>query len=320
MDIEYHYYITYILARKAGMTKGDAFTIAYSSQYTDDNTHHYYINFKSGDSYLSEVSQTLDVTKPSAKRQKIYPLFHFIPGDPTSDAAKRKDGKTHILNTTPDSTNAKYFFKKAIESDNLFRIGIAAHAYADSWAHQNFVGMKHDFNAMPSWELVPNIGHADARHEPDKVHNRWKDLRLVQENELIDNDERMLAASEKIFSAFCSYHDPDIQLPLISQRWDKLRGQIQNAMDESYWLGADDRARVKAYGNICKDIPEYGENEWRYGAVEKRPLETDLFDRYWGKRNFYNSPWYKFQEAVKEHRDLGLKRLKPLYKRAGLQI
>lgn len=320
MDIEYHYYITYILARKAGMTKSNAFTIAYSSQYTDDNKHHYYINFESGDSYMSEVSQTMDILKPSAKRQKIYPLFHFIPGDPDNPTAKRKDGKTHILNTTPNSTNAKYFFKKAIESNNLFRIGIATHAYADSWAHQNFLGMEDAFNAMPAWAILPNIGHADARHEPDRISNRWKDLRLVAENELIDNDERMMEAAENIFSSFCRYHEPAIKADLIARRWNKLKDQLKNAMDESYWLGSDDRARIKAYRNICKDIPEYEKNKWRYGAVEKRAFEMDLFDRYWGKKNFLDSPWFKFQEAVKEHRELGLRRLKPAYKKAGLQI
>ena len=44
MDIEFHYYITFILCRQAGYSGDDAYKIAYSSQYTDDNTHHYYVN------------------------------------------------------------------------------------------------------------------------------------------------------------------------------------------------------------------------------------------------------------------------------------
>jgi len=33
MDIEFHYYITFILCCKAGYCEDDAYTIAYSSQY-----------------------------------------------------------------------------------------------------------------------------------------------------------------------------------------------------------------------------------------------------------------------------------------------
>ena len=71
MNIEFHYYITFILARKAEFSVENSYLIAYSSQYTDDNTYRYYINYKDGGHYLNEITQTMDVTKPSPKRQKI---------------------------------------------------------------------------------------------------------------------------------------------------------------------------------------------------------------------------------------------------------
>jgi hypothetical protein len=37
MDREFHSYMTYIIALRAGFETDDAYTIAYSSQYTDDN-------------------------------------------------------------------------------------------------------------------------------------------------------------------------------------------------------------------------------------------------------------------------------------------
>ena len=144
-------------------------------------------------------------------------------------------------------------------------------------------------------------------------------MRLVEENELIDNNARMLKAAEKIFAVFSRHSNPDIRLERIAQRWHRLKEQLKNAMDESYWLGGDDRARIKAYRTICKDMPEYEKKKWRHDAVEKREFETDLFDRNWGKKNFFESPWYKFHEAVKEHRESALKRLKPLYKKARLK-
>ncbi len=320
MDIEFHYHITYILARKAGFKKKDSFLIAYSSQYVDDNNLHYYINFKDGAYFMNEVSQTMDITKPSFKRQKIYPLFHFVPGDPDSPTARRKDKKKHPFNTTPDNENARHLFDKAISSDNLYRIGIATHAYADSWSHQNFLGLSHEFNAMPMWAIIPNIGHADARHEPDKVDNRWKDARLVEENEVIENNQRLLDAAEQIFSGFWRYLNPGVDAGRGMRKWQTLKEKLKDAMDESYLFGSDERARIKAYRGIINDIPEYDKNKWRYEAVEKRPFETDLFDRYWAKDEFRESRWCKFQEAVQEHRELALTRLKPIYKEAGLQI
>ncbi|MDJ1305768.1 MAG: hypothetical protein MRQ09_06025 [Candidatus Midichloria sp.] len=37
MDTEFHYYVTYLIARKAGFATSDAYKIAYASQYVDDN-------------------------------------------------------------------------------------------------------------------------------------------------------------------------------------------------------------------------------------------------------------------------------------------
>ncbi len=320
MDIEFHYNITYILARDAGFSPEDAWIIACSSQQVDDNDCHYYINFKDGDSYMSWVSQTMDITKPSSKRQKIYPLFHFIPGDPESPGARRKDGRTHVFNTTPDSENARRILNRALETGNLYRIGIAVHAYADTWAHQNFLGLKDDFNAMTGLveAVLPNIGHADARHEPDLVNNRWKDDRLVEDLEIINNNDRFIQAAEKIF--FALWNEKKGNLTGADTRWNTLRPVLLDCMDESYLLGADDRARKQAYHKIYPDMPEYHEKEWRHAAVEKREFETDIFDRYWAKEGFHESHWFNFQQAVKDHHKEALDILRPVYEQAGFPV
>jgi hypothetical protein len=49
MDIEFHYHMTYIIARRAGFSPNDSYVIAYSSQYTDDNT-----DDKTGPFYISQ--------------------------------------------------------------------------------------------------------------------------------------------------------------------------------------------------------------------------------------------------------------------------
>lgn len=327
MDIEFHYHITFILARKAGFKVKDAYLVAYSSQYTDDNTYRYFVNFKDGSSYLNEISQTMDITKPSPSRQKIYPLFHFVPGgEECRDLSQFKKNKYHLFTTIPDSPNARTLLDAALESGDCFRIGIAVHAYADTWSHQNFVGYKHRINGKPYDIVVPNIGHADFFHDPDKIHNGWRDMRLKKAYEEIENDLRYLDAARSIFVRFWEHNHPgedDQQAQAAYDRM-KLEDQLKDAMDESYFWGADEKARIEAYKKICPELGQekyrYDSNAWRYEAVEKRPLEEDLFDRYWARNKFEGSRWHLFQNAVKAHRDLALDNFRPLFEKAGLSI
>ena len=309
MDIEFHYYITFILCRQAGYSGNDAYKIAYSSQYTDDNTHHYYVNYPDGGHFLNEISQTMDITKPSRKRQKIYPLFHFVPGGAEAEETcciDCDDEKCFV--TIPNSENANMLLKDALASEDLYRIGIAIHAFADTWSHQNFLGMKHDSNARNRVKIIPNIGHADFYHEPDKIHNEWKDLRLGDEASIVNNDDRFMEAAKQILAA---------------GKVDELtlEKQLRDAMDESYWIGADSRARIASYEKICEELSlekyEYDSKQWRYAAVEKREIELDHFDKYWARDNFLQSDWYKFQLAVNAHRDDALDKLHPLYAQDG---
>ena len=319
MDIEFHYYITYILAAKAGFSSEESAVIAYACQQTDDNAYHYCINFEKDNPYLTIVSQTMDITKPQEKRKTIYPIFHFFPGDPLSPTAVRGDGKTHPFNTTPDSANVNAMFDDALKSKNLYRIGIGAHVYADTWAHQNFCGSRDDFNAMKGFgdALIPNIGHADAGHDPDLVGHQWKDKRLADANCNIDNSRRFMEAAEKIFTAFKVCKEPQATRQIVEASWKKVEDPLAKAMGIHSTIGSilhtSQKERIEAYQAICPEIPEYDGDEWRHGAVVKDPLETDLFDRYWAKENFEDSHWFKFQEAAKEHHQVSMKILGKLF-------
>jgi hypothetical protein len=311
MDIEFHYYITYILAKKAGFKSEDAFIIAYSSQYTDDNCNQYYINSLLHEDFISKPSQTMDVTKPSVKKISIYPLFHFFPGNPDSPTTVRKDGKTNPFNTTPNSDNVRQVFEDALKSDDRYRIGVATHVFADSWAHQNFLGLEDVFNAAVIREKsFLNIGHATFLHKPDIVGNVWTDGRLVKKNEKIDNNERFMDAAEKIFYAYRRRLMPGISDADILKTWSGVRDDLKKAMGKRSLLGnlfeLSRKARIKAYREIGTDIPPYDADEWRHKAVCKAKCETDWFDCYWAADNFKDSHWYRFQQAVRAHYDASL--------------
>lgn len=328
MDKEFHYFITFILCRKAGFNENDSFKIAYSSQYTDDNNYHYHVNFKDGNSYINQISQTLDITKPSEKRKTVYPLFHFIPcGEEDKDACCFNCGDKDVFVTIPYSQNAQFILNAALESEDLYRIGIAIHAFADTWAHQNFIGYKDKLNAQKGiGRLIPNIGHADFFHEPDKIHNRWTDKRLSKSNQKIDNDERFLQAAKQIFIRLYKYNNPNStdDAAIKSYTDQHIEEQLRDAMDESYLFGGSEKARRKAYKKICPELNDqnyiYDPNAWRYAAVEKMEYEMDIFDRYWAKENFKESDWYKFQKAVEAHKELALERFKPIFQEAGFAL
>ena len=292
MDIEFHYYITYILARKSGYTISDASTIAYACQYTDDNNDIYTVNLSGGRRYENFISQTLDIFHPKNKKNHIYTCFHFLSGDFTSQQAGRTDGTQHIFNTTPNSENARKMFTAALKSGDIYRIGIAAHCYADTWAHQNFVGFKHGFNLqkgviqrlirIPVMMLVPGIGHAEFQEQPDIPNLRWVDRRLAGPQRMISNKQRFLDACEALFTCFAEHNGLDD----IKQRWATLAAELDNAIGDESESVAKARGkkakRISAYRAICPDMPQYDEKQWLMDAAE--PMVSKFVkrcDRLW---------------------------------------
>ena len=121
MDIEFHYYIIYILCRKAGFERNEAYTIAYSSQFTDDNVYQYKVNFENGSHYSNAISQTMDITKPSKVRQRIYPLFHFVPGGSEAERnCSLNCGEGTCFITMVNSKNSQALLKAAFKTNDLY--------------------------------------------------------------------------------------------------------------------------------------------------------------------------------------------------------
>src|SRR5260221_5782057 len=148
MDIEFHYYMTHLIAVRAGLSPAEASIIAQSAQEIDDNHIPVSVGFGTSAAYENVISQTMNILHPH-HNQKIYPIFHFIPGDPDAPGARRKDGVRNKWATTPNSPLANKMLDTALRSGDLYRVGASAHAYADTWAHQNFVGKDDVCNEMP---------------------------------------------------------------------------------------------------------------------------------------------------------------------------
>jgi hypothetical protein len=330
MDIEFHYYMTYLIAAKAGFSPDEALTLAHASQHVDDNTWKFEIDKGKASAYRNYISQTIDILKPKARLLRIYLVFHFVPGDPGAEGARRKDGAMHRLVTTPDSENAQWLFDTALATGDLYRIGIAAHAYADSWAHQNFIGYFDAFNAMkggPLERVSPNIGHADARHHPDWPALVWKDSRLSRQQ--VDNKQRFLEAARAMFIRLSRCVDRFIDGTTLGKRADELVQDLSlciGEQDPSNKLRDERIARYREFASLPayggRMLLPYDEDAWFVDAVGEKVRglrdRSDLThwdpvpDLYTWKdpQGYTRSPWYRFQEAVKAHQAEALAQLK----------
>ena len=225
--------------------------------------------------------------------------------------------------TVPNSENANLVLKNALDSGDLYQIGIAIHAFADSWSHQNFLGFKNKGNARNVLDWIPNIGHADFRHEPDKVHNEWKDPRLGEGAAVVNNDDRFMEAAKQIFIHLYKSKNPESDADSAVAEYIKLdlENQLREAMKESYLLSSDSKARIESYKNICEELDSedylYDPKKWRHAAVKKEEVEFDIFDRYWAKDDFEDSDWFKFQKAVINYREYALDKFHNLFDKVG---
>lgn len=335
MDTEFHYYITGIVAHAAGFTEAEARIIAFASEYVDENDVGFCIeDHRTEDVYTAYISQTMNVLKPKRSMMRIYPVFHFMPGDPFSDEACRRDGKMHLLNTTPDNEYANELMDEAFKSADdvrLHRIGVASHMYADTWAHQNFVGWYDYFNNM-GLDPKPDIGHADGEHHPDWVAHRWQDCRLV--NEDVDNNERFLQAAERLYDKYRRFNETrgkDIPLSreVLSESLRAIMGKSTSGP-----LKRGGSARLDAYGELVPWLGDFDEDRWFDEALdcEVRGLKDGnhgiassfsfIKDRYFWKEGVdkEGTDWFRFQEAVKAHQRRAMELLTPIFAKMGLDL
>ncbi len=298
MEKDFHYYLIYSMA--ALTQQPDAEIIAYASQFVDDNNERQFtleeekkIPFPSkipanGGNYYPIMTQSMSPKSLDMYVQKyVYVPFHFLPGD---DNVVIKNSRNK-LNTTPNSINARKLMDAALKSNNPYRLGITLHTYADTWSHQNFTGLREDWNSVYPWynifkSLVPNIGHAEVGHSPDMIPETWTDHRLHQK---IVNEKRAIDAIRAIYQRLRKKSGNG---PL----WGDVRLKYLKLL------------RIHRYGDRVKaivaftkgeagvDIPKYEREKWIGEALLKKEGEETRM-----KSNFERSHWHHFHLAAKDH-------------------
>ncbi len=314
MNSEFHYYVIHLLALRAGIPESEAHTIACASQFVDNNIIAYAADTGHG-LYTIRPTQNYGFWDESFPRE-VYAPFHFFPGDMNYPGAERRDGKRNPRNCTPDSPQVKELLVRALKTRNPYRIGIALHTYADSWAHQNFSGYNEDWNRVDEGLPIPAIGHAQVFTDPDGFGMVWEDTRLIPENRTIINLMRFITAAKKIYKYLCTYNRRGFEdVDDVIEGLKKITGSgrktakermldfiIEGNMasyDRREWLsdalvlgtGEPDEAAYSGYDKLLwlKDALLY-----RSSLMQKEPVRA--------KANFSERPLYLFCEAAEEHK------------------
>lgn len=157
MQIDMHYYGTYTMARAAGLKKEIAKIIATAAQFVDDNAKKDNIEIQDGARLDAEATahHALHLKNIDLEDQrKIWVPFHFLPGN-------EGDTYTEKLICRKDSQIAKQMLGYVLScSDRPYAVslvGIAAHIYADTFAHYGFSGISSRRNKIKDIKIDESL-------------------------------------------------------------------------------------------------------------------------------------------------------------------
>ena len=260
MKIDSHYYALLAFARACGFKQESAYKLAYASQFVDDAKINY-ITVRD-ENTLESIGVNVKYFEKSNSGKRVFHdmatchsyekiktftyesmtrntcAFHFVPGG-------EGESFVHKMRCVEDSKIIQGILKEALEYNDVIRLGIVMHAYADTFSHQGFSGLLSRINDIddlkPKFKgasltesmilrvkhysnrakyklmkyadrFVPAYGHAQAVDFPDLPYLTWRytydasDYSLEDWSEKeVDNTFRFRFAFEKISAHLRGY-------------------------------------------------------------------------------------------------------------------
>ncbi len=356
MQIDFHHAVTYVVARLAGFKADEARTVAHAAQYVDDATVTDELRFPSGGGYTWAASahKMLDYKNFKAlANAKVWIPFHFLPGNGGLPAGRQPSSNDFAdkLICRPNSPVARDMVRHCIEGHRLpyalHRLGIAMHVYADTWAHQGFVGITHKLNMVhdledddpnvEKWftrvqtyfkdtlELMTShaidhlpLGHGAALSHPDMPFLTWRYTNGRGERIERNNPHDFITAVDQMFARMVEFRVACGATQAPSGIAKRDRDQIRQNFAAFTSREGDERhgawAKSIAKGDFSfgKDFPKYvakGPGSWKYAALG--PADGKQDPHY--AVHFLNSDWKLFHDALQAHRLMVLHELLPAY-------
>ncbi|HEX7686230.1 MAG TPA: DUF6765 family protein [Burkholderiaceae bacterium] len=294
MQIDFHFGATYAIARIAGFAHAPAQTIATAAQYVDDSTTSGFLRFDNGVRFhrLATAHPMISLENLSNDAAALSWLpFHFLPGNEGHDAPAPHgaDAYRRRLVCRPDSPVARAMMDDVIRRRDaphaLHRLGIAAHVFIDTFAHQGFVGERDPLNRardlqradgrpLEGFEHLPALGHGQVGTYPDQPALRWRYVdgedRVVER----DNPRDFLRAADRLCQEFRRHlaGDPAADAPGLGAALPAVRRLVEALVADSGeqrlegWLEA---IAGDAFG-FGPALPRYvgkGEGSWKHLAL-----------------------------------------------------
>jgi len=165
MKIDAHYYAVLAFCRACGFNKESAYKVAYASQFVDDAIiNHIIIQGDLPENIDHEVIDNQPsffnmATCHSYTRIKTFnysaminntTAFHFVPGC----KGKNFPIKLRCIKESPVIMD---IFKEALDQDDLIKLGIVLHAYADTFSHQGFSGLLSKVNDIKEVKTLSKV-------------------------------------------------------------------------------------------------------------------------------------------------------------------
>lgn len=344
MQRDFHHATTYVLARLAGFDADQADIVAYAAEYVDDATDDGTICFDNGARYtrISSAHKMLDYRNFEAlAASRVWLPFHFLPGNQGLPAGEPPEGRfVERLITIPNSSVAQDMLRAAIADraspHGLHRLGIAMHVFADTWAHQGFVGLQHAINAArdltgangePDNELADRLknyfinnalplGHGTVLSHPDRPFLIWAYTNGRGERITRNNPDDYIDAAEQMCRAMQCFREGslDAEVPGLEAT---DRYTIQRLLRDLRLDDADDRhaawvreieAGAFSFGPAAVSFVVDGPGSWKHDALGERRGGEHTY-----REAFLDSNWKRFHDALILHRYDVVYRILPRY-------
>lgn len=357
MQIDFHHAVTYVVSRLGGLDREKAEIVAHAAQYVDDATNDGAIDFSDGERYIRVTSahKAFDLRNNSdrADNRLVWVPFHFLPGNQPTQETDANEAFIRRMVCKPGSAIAMQMVADCVIRQDLpfalHRLGIALHTFADTWAHQEFVGIICDYNKIRTVTISPDpayaaqpifsaltdgsmklkafiaghlpVGHATALTYPDMPFLKWSFVRENGETVVRDNPSDFVAAAKAMFNVVRRYVAKDLSL-VDSDIPAKDAAAIDRLLRTTLAIEGEDRHGiwVDAIANgkfsFGKETPAYvdrGANSWKIIALGADPDEETDEETFSFTPQFLTSNWKMFHDAVQFHRLYVLHELLPKF-------
>lgn len=256
MKKDMHYYGTFAMARAAGVEVESAQIIASAAQYVDEAAKPLEIELKDGNCLITfpTAHHMKDIKNIEVNDQRqVWVPFHFLPGGEGNNFSERmvcrKDSKIAQAMVAHHLAHVDCMFGREL-------MGVAAHVYADTFAHYGFSGYSSRINRVQGDSIDVDI------EDPEVKKNILEKLTtfLSQNESLYPNFRRkfITGAAENLsgglgHGAVATYPD----LPFLWWCFDyEISGETSGRRnDETFLEGC--RALHKMFSDYLQVAPQF---------------------------------------------------------------